>query len=166
MNTLLLSLLRPIVSLLPETRLFGLKRFLYRACGAKIADGVRICSSAKILGAGDLIIGANTWIGHEVLIVSGELIEVGADVDIAPRVFIGTGTHERGHGAKAAGAGKQKSVKVGDGCWLGVSCVILPGVELAPITTVGAGAIVTKNSVAGTTVVGNPAREKPAAAGI
>lgn len=80
------------------------------------------------------------------MIVTGSMVEIGADVDIAPRVFIGTGTHERGSGPKAAGPGIQKPICIGDGCWIGAGSLLLPGVRLAPVTTVGAGATVTRGT--------------------
>ncbi|MEM7329327.1 MAG: hypothetical protein AAF437_11345 [Pseudomonadota bacterium] len=92
--------------------------------------------------------------------MSGSSIEIGNHVDIAPLVYIGTGTHERGNEDKAAGAGLQRPVRVAEGCWLGVASLILPGVELAKSTTVGAGAVVVKGtSAAGQTIVGNPAKQ-------
>lgn len=160
MRTALLSLLTPFIRLLPETRGFGLKRAIYRFCGADIAPGVRICSSATILGPGELVIGRDTWVGHGAMIVCGSTIKIGADVDIAPRVFIGTGTHEPGTSQKAAGQGINLAVTIGDGCWLGVGSLILPGIALARSTMVGAGAVVTRGTDRpGMTIVGSPARE-------
>ena len=160
MRTILLSISTPIVRLIPETRFFGAKRWLYRMCGIEIAQGVKICSSAVFLGPGRLTIGRDTWIGHQAMIVSGCSVEIGADVDVAPRAFIGTGTHAPGSLGKAAGPGLQKPVTIGDGCWIGAGSMILPGTHLAPVTTVGAGAIVTRNTERrGMTIAGNPARE-------
>lgn len=160
MRTILLSITTHIVRLIPETRFFGAKRWLYRMCGIEIAKGVKICSSAVFLGPGRLTIGRNTWIGHQVMIVTGSSVEIGADVDVAPRAFIGTGTHAPGSSEKAAGPGQQKSVTIGDGCWIGAGSMILPGTKLAAVTTVGAGAIVTRNTDRrGMIIVGNPARE-------
>lgn len=56
MDSLGLYIYKLITMILPETRCFGLKRALLRICGAKIEEGVRICSSAsyilgKILGS-------------------------------------------------------------------------------------------------------------------
>ena len=43
-------------------------------------------------------------------------------------------------------------------CWLGMGCVVLPGVTLGDFTVVGAGAIVTKSFPEGYCVLGgNPA---------
>lgn len=154
------------VRLLPETRLFAMKRAIYRLCGMKIAPGVRICSSAVFLGPGRLTIGRNTWIGHQVMIVTGSSVTIGAEVDIAPRVFISTGTHEPGNREKAAGHGIHLPVKIEDGCWLGAGSLILPGTTLRRSTTVGAGAIVTRGTESpSTTIVGNPARAMPRPAG-
>ena len=160
MRTILLSILSPLVRLLPETRLFALKRSIYRLCGVKVGPGVRICSSALFLGPGRLTIGRNTWVGHQVMIVTGSSVTIGEEVDIAPRVFIGTGTHEKGTMEKAAGPGAQRSIVIGDGCWIGTGSLVLPGTELAPVTTVGAGAVVTQGTEAPrTTIVGNPAQD-------
>jgi acetyltransferase-like isoleucine patch superfamily enzyme len=51
-----------------------------------------------------------------------------------------------------------KPVKVGDGVFLGVGCVVLPGVTLGVRAYVGANAVVTKDVPPWTIVAGNPAR--------
>lgn len=53
-----------------------------------------------------------------------------------------------------------KEVRIGDYCWLGQGCIILPGVTLGPKTIVGAGAVVTKSFPEGYCVIaGNPAKK-------
>lgn len=52
-----------------------------------------------------------------------------------------------------------KSVILGEKCWIGMNCVILPGVILGEHTIVGAGSVVTKSFEEGHCVIaGNPAR--------
>lgn len=52
-----------------------------------------------------------------------------------------------------------KEVNIGEGCWIGMNCMILPGVSLGDNTVVGAGAVVTKSFLEGNCVVaGNPAK--------
>lgn len=159
MISLRLFLIRFLILLLPDTRCFGFKRFLYRFVGAKIGKNVRICSSVKISGNGNLSIGDNTWIGHETLIICSSTVIIGSNVDIAPRVFIGTGTHKVDlNAAGVAGEGISKDVIIGDGCWLGAGSIILPGTELGEKTVVAAGAVVTKSFGSYLVVGGVPAR--------
>lgn len=47
---------------------------------------------------------------------------------------------------------------IGKGVLIGAGAVVLPGITIADYAVVGAGAVVTKNVVAGMTVVGNPAK--------
>ncbi len=134
-----------ILPILPETRCFGFKRWLLRVRGAKIGKNVRICSSARFLGTGELEIGDNTWIGHECLISSSSKIIIGANCDLAPRVYIGTGTHEITVNCdRVADIEISRDIKIGDGCWLCVNTTILPGVEIGNKCIIAAGAVVTK----------------------
>ena len=48
---------------------------------------------------------------------------------------------------------------IGDHCFIGVRCILLPGVELGERTIVGAGSVVTKSFPQGNVVIaGNPAK--------
>lgn len=49
-------------------------------------------------------------------------------------------------------------VKVGKAVLIGAGAVVLPGIAIADYSVIGAGAIVTKNISANSTVVGNPAK--------
>lgn len=159
LRTKRLALVSAFVRRLPETRCFGVKRALYNWAGAVLHQNVRVCSSAIIFGNGSLIVGIGTWIGHEVMIVTGSRVEIGSDTDIAPRVYIGTGTHEKGSKGKAAGHGVHRDVIIGDGAWIGACALILPGVSVGAGCAVGAGAVVTRSVAPGMKVAGNPARQ-------
>lgn len=53
-----------------------------------------------------------------------------------------------------------KDVIIGEKCWIGMNCVVLPGVTLGDHTIVGAGAVVTKSFKDGYCVIaGNPAKK-------
>lgn len=146
MRTIFLHLTKLVFLFLPETRAFGLKSMLLRLAGARLADNVRVCSSALVVGAGELSVGSNTWIGHQVLISTTSRITIGSSVDIGPRVYIGTGTHEIDtDGINSAGKGISKDVIIGDGVWLGADTVILPGVSIGKKSVIAAGTVVTKN---------------------
>ena len=53
-----------------------------------------------------------------------------------------------------------ENVTIGKECWIGMNCVILPGIVLGDHTIVGAGSVVTKSFEEGNCVIaGNPARK-------
>lgn len=143
MRTAVQYLNKLIFPLLPETKCFGIKRSLMRLAGATIGRNVRICSSAMIIGAGKLSIDDNTWVGHRVVLIASSSIRIGKNVDIAPNVFIGNGTHRiTPDKDRIADIELSKDIVIGDGCWLCVNSTILPGTELAKKVVVGAGAVV------------------------
>ncbi len=148
-----------IIKLLPETRCFGVKRLLLRLAGHNISEGVRWCSSVRILGAGKIQIGRNTWIGHESIIVASSNVQIGACVDIAPRVYIGTGTHKIDiEGERIAGEGVSKDIVINDGAWLCAGCIILPGVKIGRKSIIAAGAVVNKDVISKCVYAGVPAK--------
>lgn len=107
------------------------------------------CQNMLILSylwGGYLEIGDNTWIGNQVLIVSSSAIKIGANIDIAPRVFIGTGTHTIDvNSDHVAATDISKDIIIGDGCWLCANATILPGVTIGNKCVVAAGAVVTRS---------------------
>lgn len=137
-----LFLISIVWQILPSTRFYKFKVSCLRWAGATIGSNVRIASSAKICGDGKLEIGDNTWIGHEVLIVCSNHISIGSNCDIAPRVFIGDGTHVIDKNSpNVAGAGKMLPVKIGNGCWLCANSTILPGAEIGEKCIIAAGSV-------------------------
>lgn len=164
MNTFKLYLYHLITLVLPESRCFGLKNALLRWAGAKIGANVRIYSSAKILGTGELIIGDDVHIGAGARLspVAPAVITLGSHIDIGPEVMIITGTHEVDpSGEHIGGKGKAASVSIGSGSWLGARATILPGVTLSSKTLVAAGAVVTKSfEKSNILVAGTPAALK------
>tara|TARA_R100000935_G_C2823138_1_gene160825 strand:+ start:783 stop:1214 length:432 start_codon:yes stop_codon:yes gene_type:complete len=140
--------------------MFGLKRAFWRWCGAEVGTNVRISSTARIQCNGPLRIGHGTWVGHEVLITGGNSpIDIGADVDIAPRVLIVSGSHIPEPGAnKAAGAGVSLPIRIGDGAWIGAGSTILGGADVGSSSIIAAGAVVCKTLAPGGIYGGVPAK--------
>lgn len=149
MSTARLWVYRIVTAWLPETKFFGLKRGLLRWCGVKVGCNVRINSSARFSGDGKLEIGDDVWIGPCVHIGScgKATVFIGNHVDVAPHVCIWTGSHKIDvKGLHIAGEGYNSSIRINDGCWVGMCSCILPGVCLASRTIVAAGSVVA-NSV-------------------
>ena len=49
-------------------------------------------------------------------------------------------------------------IEIKDNCYLGMNCIILPGVTIGPNSVVGAGSVVTKDVSANAVFAGNPAK--------
>ena len=146
MSPLSLFITQKLFSLIPDTHGFGIKRFLLRLSGAKIGKNVRICSSVKIIGDNQLSIGDNTWIGHDCMIICSAPIQIGKGVNIAPRCYIGTGTHEIDIvGNSVAGKGKSLPITIADGCWICAGCIVLPGVRVGEMSICASGAVINRN---------------------
>lgn len=151
-----------ISALIPEMRFNRLKVRLLSWCGVRFVGGggIRICSSAKFSGSGDIQIGARAYIGSEVLLRASpdSRLVIGSDCDIAARVLVWTGTHDVAtDGLRAAGPGQSRDVVVGDGCWIGAGVILNAGVTVGVRSVVASGAVVTKDVPDGVLVAGVPA---------
>ena len=160
MNSFLLYISQKIIHILPDARLFGLKRSLLRLAGAKIGKNVRICSSVRIIGNSFLEIGDNTWIGHGTWIFCSAPIRIGQNVNVAPLCYLGTGTHEVDRcGESIAGTGRSMPIEIGDGSWLCARATVIAGVSIGEKSIVAAGAVVLKSIPNNSFVGGVPAKE-------
>lgn len=83
-------------------------------------------------------------------------IYIGHGTYIAANVGLITANHDMNDLSKPAPG---KDINIGEDCWIGMNCILLPGVSLGPHTIVGAGSVVTKSFPEGYCVVaGNPAQ--------
>lgn len=138
-----LFLLSIIWKFIPLTSFFKFKASCLRWAGAEIGENVRISSSVTVMGNGRLIIGNNTWIGHQCLIICTDEIVIGSNCDVAPCVFIGTGTHVMDKSSpNVAGKGISIPIKINDGCWLCARSTILPGATIGTKSVIAAGSVV------------------------
>ena len=156
----LLWLTQLLLRALPATRCFKVKCRLLSLCGVAIQPSARLCSSVRIVSSGSLAIGADTFLGHEVLISGGSAsIVIGNYCDIAPRVMILSGTHEiTAAGPRTAGAGHSKPITIEDGVWIGAGSIILGGVRIGQHSVVGAGSVVVRDIPPYCVALGSPCR--------
>ena len=148
--------------LLPPTRLYRLRAYVWRWAGIQVHPTARLVSSVQIWTAGKVSIGEDTFVGHEVLITGGAApITIGAQVDIAPRVVLVGGSHLQDNHARAAGSSVSSPITVGDGVWIGAGATILGGVSIGSRSIVAAGAVVRSDVPPGSIAVGVPAVCRP-----
>jgi len=98
-------LVNMIVAVLPPTRAFGFKRFLWLRIGAVVGDGAQINAGARIWGGGPVTVGRDTWLGMNLCIIvpAGSEVTIGSNVDIGPDVMIECGSHDVGGPERRAG---------------------------------------------------------------
>jgi len=148
-----------LMLLVPETSCFGLKRWLLRWCGATLGENVRICSSVKIYGVGKLTVGDDVWIGSGTWLNVSAKVILGSHIDVAPQVYIGTGTHPIDvKGLHSAGNGQNFDITIEDGVWLGARSMVMPNVTIGKKAILGAGAVAINNIACNTIAVGMPAK--------
>ncbi len=140
--------------------------------GSVIYSGVKIGNNFRT--GHNILIRENTVIGDNVLIGTNSVVEndctIGQDVSIQTGVYVTTKTIiENGvfmgprsvttndkymqTGAKLIGPTIKKKARIG------ANAVLLPGIIVGEEAVVGSAAVVTRDVLAKTTVVGNPARE-------
>lgn len=137
-----------VMVLIPSTRWFALKRFLFRLAKVRLGNDVFIGNNIKIYLQGDLKIANDVWLGRgaEFTVPSGASVIIGTSVDIAPNVKFLCGSHELGGSARRAGKGTAASIQVGSGCWIGGEVVILGGAIIGSGSVIGAGAVILPGS--------------------
>jgi len=112
--------------------------------GQLVTISVGIVPGQDFSGMTVLTIGDRCVIGRGSHIVAHESITIEDDVWTGPYVYVTDQNH--GYTALDTPIGRQdaedKPVTIGDGCWLGVGSVILPGTTLGRNVAVAAGAVV------------------------
>lgn len=100
-------------------------------------------------------------IGHFVMIdnLYPEKVFVDDDATVAARSTILA--HDESMVYTGRGPELVLETRIGRGAFVGVHCVILPGVTVGPHAIVAAGSVVTRDVPGGTTVAGVPARVIP-----
>ncbi len=127
----------------PPPRGYRLKVGLLRLSGLDVDPSVRCVSTARFY-PDDLHIGRETFTGYEVRIFGG----VGSHVLIMGNVAVGPGvvflaaTHEIGPSWRRAGPGRDTTIEIGSGTWIGARSVIVGPSRIGCGCIIGAGAVV------------------------
>ncbi len=148
--------------LLPEFALPSLRAQCYRLAGCDLAPRVAVLGRLRLLGAGDFA--RRLHVGEGCLIAPGVTfgldgeITIGRNVSLSPQATLYTATHALGFGSqRMSPTVTPKPIVIGDGVWVGMHSLVLPGVTLGQGCVVSAGAVVTQDVPPNTLVAGNPA---------
>jgi len=130
-----------------------LKKTLLIWFGAIIGNGVIIKPRVNIHFPWKLIIGNDVWIGEEAFLLNFELLTIGDNVCISQRAFICGGNHDF---AIPEMPYRNGPINLMNGCWVGASVFIAPGVTVGIDTVISAGSVVTTNLESNAVYKGNP----------
>ena len=135
---------------------------------AKIGEGTKIWHT-ELVNIYECVIGVHCRIGTFVEICNGVVIGnncsiqsfsyippgviIGNNVFIGPRVVFTNDKYP-----KVTKDWEMLETVVEDGVSIGAGVVILPGIKIEKNAIIGAGAVVTKNVLSNSTVIGNPAK--------
>lgn len=164
--------LKNVYSLIMTKLFFPQTRFIRRPIyirGKKSINGAiglttgRFCRFDLDGKKATLFIGKNCEFGDNTHIVALNKVQIGDNVLIASKVFIGDTSHGsyKGnvHDLPMIVPNNRKLVKnevfIGDNVWIGENVVILPGVHIGDGCIIGANSVITKDIEMNTMVVGN-----------
>ena len=110
-----------------------------------IGNAVRIdqYSTISVLKGGKIIIGDNSGIGQNNIIVCHDFISIGEGTTIGPYVCI----YDHDHVFDPVNGVDQKSfitkpVVIGNNCWIGANTIILRGTEIGDNCVIAAGSVI------------------------
>lgn len=129
------------------------KRTLLKLFGAKVGQGVIIKPRVNIHFPWKLVIGDHVWIGEEAFLLNFELLTIGNNVCISQRAFLCGGNHDFRVPHMPYRNGP---IMLMDGCWIGASAFIAPGIIVGADSIITAGTVVTASVGENGIYKGNP----------
>lgn len=134
------------------------KLALLRERLAAVGEGTVVRAPFYVDYGSHITLGAGVFLNFGCTILDVMPVQIGDRTLVAPGAQFLTADHPRDAAVRARGWEFGRPITVGCDVWIGGGAVLLPGVTVGDRASIGAGAIVTRDVPADTTVVGNPAR--------
>ena len=132
----------------------GLIRQLFGATGADCeVKQPFFCDYGSHIHAGD-----NLFVNYDCVILDCNVVTLGHNVMLGPKVQIYTAHHPLDPEARRTLIEMASPVHIGDDVWVGGGAIICPGVRVGSGSTIGAGSVVTRDIPERVLAVGNPCR--------
>lgn len=135
--------------------LFGWRRFLLRAFGARIGHAVHVYPSAKITMPWHLDLGDWSSVGEDVLVYNLGRVTLGPRATVSLRAFLCAGTHDARDPALPL---LKPPIVIGAQAWICADAFVGPGVSVGEGAVVAARAVAARDVPPWTVVAGNPAQ--------
>jgi maltose O-acetyltransferase len=110
----------------------------------------------------NITLGRGVFLNFNCCILDVAKVTIGDMTQIGTGVQIMTPDHPRDPAQRRQMLEFGRPVSIGANVWIGSGAAILPGITIGDDAIIGAGSVVTRDVPTGATVVGNPARVKPA----
>lgn len=135
--------------------MWGWRRQVLRAFGARIGPNVHLHPTVRIAVPWNLTIAADAGIGDDVILYCLGPISIGEAATVSQNAHLCAGTHDfRRRDLPLVKA----PVSVRAGAWVCADAFVGPGVTVGEGAVIGARAVVTRDVPAWAIMVGNPAR--------
>ena len=149
---LLTNWLPDMVSIL---RLRGyLVHFFLGQCGKNF----RLGRNVTFYNPQNISIGNDVYIAYGNWFSAGENITIGNEVIIGPYCVLASSNHTKKEGSFRYGLPIQKSIIIGNGCWIAGQCSVLAGCSIGNGVLVAANSVVNGEIKADMICAGSPAR--------
>ena len=102
--------------------------------------------------------GKNVYANFNLTLVDDTDIFVGDYTMFGPNVTVATAGHPILPSLREKAYQFNKAVHIGNNCWIGAGCVIVPGVTIGDNTVIGAGSVVTRDIPPSVVALGVPCR--------
>jgi maltose O-acetyltransferase len=157
-----LALAQALGRCLPEFALVSVRAALYRAAGLALASGVTVHGRLHFVGRrkdlSQIQIGPGCILAPGIRFGLDAPVCLGKNVSLGPGVTLCTATHAMGFGSRRMNpALEARPIVIGDGAWVCMNAILLPGVTVGAGAIVSAGAVVTEDVPPHTLVAGVPA---------
>lgn len=102
-------------------------------------------------------LGAGTFVNHGCYFMDGGGITIGENCFIGPFSGFYTANHAMDYQRRNQGLEVAKPITVGDNCWFGANCSVMPGVTIGSGCVIAAGSVVTRDIPDNSLAAGVPA---------
>ncbi|MCX4149425.1 MULTISPECIES: putative colanic acid biosynthesis acetyltransferase [Paraburkholderia] len=135
--------------------LYGWRRFLLRAFGARVGKGVLLRPTVVVTYPWKVTFGEYSWIGDDAVLYSLGPIEIGAHAVVSQRSYLCGGDHDP---ARVDFAIRGKPIHIGEQAWVAAGVFVAPGVTIGRGALIGARSSVFADMPAGMVCLGHPCR--------
>lgn len=144
----------PLFRLSPRP-LWGWRRALLRAFGARIGAQVQVHPTVRVTIPWNVAIGDHSAVGDRAILYALGPIAIGARVTISQGAHLCAGTHDWRRPDMML---VKSSITVGDDSWICADAFIGPDITVSRNAIVGARAVALEDVPAGAIVLGNPGK--------